>query len=77
MSVQTFDLDLVNNQEQRLPCVLVLDTSFSMSGQPIHELREGLEIFAHELKTDDDASQKVQVLIVKCGGNAEVINDWW
>ena len=44
MSVQTFDLDLVNNQEQRLPCVLVLDTSFSMSGQPIHELREGLEI---------------------------------
>ena len=31
---------------------------------------------AHELKTDDDASQKVQVLIVKCGGNAEVINDW-
>ena len=76
MSVQTFDLDLVNNQEQRLPCVLVLDTSFSMSGQPIHELREGLEIFAHELRTDDDASQKVQVLIVKCGGNAEVINDW-
>ena len=48
MSVQTFDLDLVIIRSKG-SCVLVLDT-LSMSGQPIHELREGLEIFAHELR---------------------------
>ena len=71
-----FDIELANNQEQRLPCVLVLDTSYSMDGRPITELQEGLELFAHELKNDDDASQKVQVLVIKCGGSAEVIGDW-
>ena len=74
--VQEFDLELMNNQEQRLPCVLVLDTSASMHGDPIDELSAGLDIFAEELKSDDDASQKVQVLIVKCGGNAEILSDW-
>jgi len=74
--VQEFDLELVNNQEQRLPCVLVLDTSYSMSGEPISELLSGIELLAHELKEDEDASQKVQVMIVKCGGDASVISDW-
>lgn len=74
--VQEFDLELVNNQEQRLPCVLVLDTSYSMNGEPINELLSGLELLAHNLKDDDQAAQKVQLLIVKCGGDAEVISDW-
>jgi uncharacterized protein YegL len=74
--VQEFDLELVNNQEQRLPCVLVLDTSYSMSGEPINELLSGVELLAHELKSDEEASQKVQVMIIKCGGDAEVITDW-
>jgi uncharacterized protein YegL len=71
-----FDIELANNQEQRLPCVLVLDTSYSMDGEPISELQSGLELFAHELKNDDDASQKVQMLVIKCGGNADIIGDW-
>jgi uncharacterized protein YegL len=74
--VQEFDLELMNNQEQRLPCVLVLDTSASMHGEPIEELSAGLDILCEELKSDDDASQKVQVLVVKCGGRAEILSDW-
>ena len=74
--VQEFDLELVNNQEQRLPCVLVLDTSYSMSGEPISELLSGVELLAHELKSDEEASQKVQVMIIKCGGNADILTDW-
>ena len=62
--VQEFDLELVNNQEQRLPCVLVLDTSYSMSGEPISELLSGVELLAHELKSDEEASQKVQVMMI-------------
>ena len=76
MALQTYDLDLVNNQEQRLPCVLILDTSYSMNGKPIEELSAGLDLFAEILRSDDDASQKVQVLVVRCGGTAEIISDW-
>jgi uncharacterized protein YegL len=47
-----------------------------MDGEPISELQSGLELFAHELKNDDDASQKVQMLVIKCGGNADIIGDW-
>ena len=73
---QEFDLELINNQEQRLPCVLILDTSASMSGNPIEELQTGLDYFAQDVKSDDDASQKVQIMVIKCGGSAEIISNW-
>ena len=73
---QEFDLELINNQEQRLPCVLILDTSASMSGNPIEELQNGLDYFTNDVKSDDDASQKVQIMVIKCGGSAEIISDW-
>jgi len=73
---QEFDLELINNQEQRLPCVLILDTSASMSGNPIEELQSGLDYFAQDVKSDDDASQKVQIMVIKCGGSAEIISNW-
>ncbi|MGN6627624.1 MAG: hypothetical protein ACTHLN_13480, partial [Tepidisphaeraceae bacterium] len=34
--------DFAENPEPRCPCVLLLDTSQSMFGQPIQELNEGL-----------------------------------
>lgn len=73
---QEFDIELMNNQEQRLPCILILDTSASMSGKPIEELQSGLEYFAKDVQSDDDAKQKVQIMVIKCGGSAEVISDW-
>tara|TARA_B110000503_G_C7007184_1_gene354108 strand:- start:135 stop:788 length:654 start_codon:yes stop_codon:yes gene_type:complete len=73
---QEFDIELMNNQEQRLPCILILDTSSSMSGNPINELQSGLDFFAKDVKSDDDASQKVQIMVIKCGGEAEIISDW-
>jgi len=73
---QEFDIELMNNQEQRLPCILILDTSASMSGEPIKELQSGLEYFAKDVQSDDDAKQKVQIMVIKCGGSAEVISDW-
>lgn len=73
---QEFDIELMNNQEQRLPCILILDTSASMSGEPIEELQSGLDYFAKDVQSDDDAKQKVQIMIIKCGGNAEIISEW-
>ncbi len=72
------DVALTLNTSQRLPCVLVLDGSTSMSGRPIEELNEGLSILEKELKSDTIASQRVQLLVIRLGGNdaVDVLVDW-
>ena len=37
------DIELEDNTEQRLACVLVLDGSSSMEGEPINKLNDGLK----------------------------------
>lgn len=67
---QPFQWDVtkwVDNPERRCPCLLLLDTSGSMSGRPISELNAGLETFRHELTMDDLAAKRVEVAIVTFG----------
>jgi uncharacterized protein YegL len=59
--------EFVNNPENRCPVVLVLDNSGSMSGQPIQQLNEGLQLFREELFADSLASKRVDVAIVTFG----------
>ncbi|MCK5684069.1 VWA domain-containing protein [bacterium] len=56
-----------DNPEPRCPCLLLLDTSLSMSGQPIKELNNGLIAFKDELATDSLAMKRVEVAIVTFG----------
>lgn len=72
------DIQLSDNTSQRLPCILVLDGSGSMGGIPIQELNQGLKVLEEELKNDDTASQRVQLSVIRFGGDdeVEVINDW-
>jgi uncharacterized protein YegL len=72
------DIALTDNTSQRLPCVLLIDGSGSMSGSPINELNAGLRLLEEELKKDDIASQRVQLLVVRFGGDneVEVVADW-
>ena len=48
------------NPEQRCPCVLLLDTSGSMHGDPIAELNEGLRAFKEDLISDSLAVKRVE-----------------
>lgn len=41
--------EFVDNPEPRCPCILLVDTSGSMSGEPIKELNAGLVTFKDEL----------------------------
>src|SRR5437870_3446111 len=59
--------EFADNPEPRCPCLLLLDTSGSMSGRPIHELNEGLEAFKDELMADSMAVKRVEVAIVTFG----------
>jgi len=59
--------DFANNPESRCPCILLLDTSYSMSGAPIQELNQGVKILKEELQNDSLASKRVEVAIVTFG----------
>jgi len=55
------------NPEPRCPCVLVLDTSGSMSGEAIAQLNVGLRRFRDDLMSDTLAMKRVDVAIITFG----------
>jgi uncharacterized protein YegL len=59
--------ELVANPEPRCACLLLLDTSGSMHGEPITELNAGLLAFKDELMADAMAAQRVEIAIVSFG----------
>jgi uncharacterized protein YegL len=61
------DTEFVDNPEPRCACLLLLDNSGSMRGDPIAQLNEGLRIFRDELASDDLASKRVEIAIVTFG----------
>ncbi|WP_036106814.1 vWA domain-containing protein [Lysobacter capsici] len=61
------DAGFAENPENRCPCLLLLDTSGSMNGQPINELNAGLQQFREELASDSLASKRIEVGIVTFG----------
>ena len=68
--------EFAENPEPRVPCVLLLDVSGSMSGQPIAELNEGLVTLKDTLSADSLASKRAEIAIVTFGGSVETIQDF-
>lgn len=64
------------NPEPRVPCVLLLDVSGSMSGDKIRELNAGLETIRTELLKDEQAARRVELAVVTFGGKVEVAQDF-
>jgi uncharacterized protein YegL len=59
--------DFALNPEPRCPCLLLLDVSGSMAGDPIVELNAGLRAFKDELVLDDLASKRVEIACITFG----------
>lgn len=59
--------EFADNPEPRCPCLLLLDVSGSMKGQPIAELNTGLITFKDELASDSLAMKRVEISIVTFG----------
>jgi uncharacterized protein YegL len=56
--------EFANNPEPRCPCLLLLDTSHSMRGEPIRALNDGLVAFKDELAADSLAMKRVELAVV-------------
>ena len=59
--------EFVDNPETRCPVILLLDTSLSMSGDPIEALNRGIQIFKQDVLRDTKAALSVEVAIVTFG----------
>jgi uncharacterized protein YegL len=57
-----------DNPEPRCACVLLLDTSASMAGEPIAELNQGIKAFADALQEDPLARKRTEVEVISFGG---------
>src|SRR4051812_33365369 len=68
--------EFAENPEPRVPCVLLLDVSGSMSGAPIAELNQGLIALKDTLSADSLASKRAELAIVTFGGVVNVIQDF-
>lgn len=55
------------NPEPRCPCVLLLDTSGSMSGEPIAQLNAGLAALQSALNEDEVALLRVELALITFG----------
>lgn len=70
------DEALLDNPEPRCPVVLLLDTSYSMQGNAINQLNEGVHALYAALKEDDLASVRVDLSVVSFGKTVEVKQDF-
>lgn len=68
--------DLVSNPVPRCACVLLLDTSGSMDGEPIRHLNSGVRQFFEELNKNELAQHSVEVAIITFGGAPKVVLDF-
>ncbi len=64
-----------DNYEQKCLCTLVLDTSGSMSGQPIQELNRGLQDFYAAIEEDLIAANRLEVSIITFGSSIKTIQE--
>ena len=60
------------NPDPRIACALLLDTSSSMSGEPISLLNRGFELFCEEIKKDELAKKRAEITVITFGGSARV-----
>jgi uncharacterized protein YegL len=75
MAKNDFSAESAENFEQKCLCVLVLDVSGSMRGEPIAELNRGLQDFYNEIKEDETSSQKLEVCIMTFNDQVKTLQE--
>jgi len=68
--------DFADNPEPRVPCILILDVSSSMAGEPIRQLNDGLVTYKDELSADGLASKRVEVSVITFSSEVNTVCDF-
>lgn len=68
--------EFADNPEPRCPCVLILDTSQSMAGEPIAALNRGLLVFQEQLLAVPLARKRVEVALISFGAEVRLVQDF-
>lgn len=64
--------DIINPQEQHLPCIVLVDTSGSMKAAE-GELLEGLQILGDSIKQDENARGRVELSVIGFDDEARIL----
>ena len=70
------ELEFAANLESRVPVILLLDKSGSMSGEPIAALMRGLQTFKETLRADPLAALRTEVAIITFNSRATITQDF-
>lgn len=70
------EVEFAETFEPRCACMLLLDTSGSMQGEPIQCLNEGYKAFLDTIKQDDLALLRVELCVVTFGGTVQVVQEF-
>jgi uncharacterized protein YegL len=71
-----FNLEFTEDLEPRSLCLLLLDTSRSMAGEPIAALNHGLQVLREELLRVPLARSRVEVALVTFGDRVENVQEF-
>jgi uncharacterized protein YegL len=67
----------ITNPDPRCPCLLLLDTSSSMTGSKIEELNNGLRAFEEDISNDELARRRCEIAIITFGnGGVQTIQNF-
>jgi uncharacterized protein YegL len=70
-----FSTESPQNYEQKCCCVLVLDVSGSMAGNPINELNKGIQEFYNDIQQDSTTANRLEVAVVEFASSVKTLVD--
>ena len=69
-------LDLIENPESRIACIIVIDVSGSMSGQPIEEVNSGLINFGQYIEQEELTALRADISIIAFNHEHQVVREF-
>ena len=73
---EPYDIGISSPGEPHMACVLLLDTSISMEGDPINSLNKAINDFKEQTCMDELAQKRVDISIIEFNDHARVVQEF-
>ncbi len=68
-----FSAETPDNYEQKCLCVLVLDVSGSMNGEPLNQLNKGIQDFHDDIKENSTTANRLEICLIEFSDTTNVL----